>query len=72
MVGIVMEGDTELSALCVQTITLPPIPELLTPILAVIPLQLFTYHLALQRGTNPDSMRSDQPVHGRARACFSL
>lgn len=72
VVGIVEEGDTELSARCVETIALPPIPELLTPILAVVPLQLFTYHLALRRGCNPDTMRSDQPAHGRARAGFSL
>ena len=72
VVAIVEEGDTELSARCAETITLPPIPELLTPILAVVPLQLFTYHLALQRGSNPDTMRGDQPAHGRARAGFSL
>jgi glucosamine 6-phosphate synthetase-like amidotransferase/phosphosugar isomerase protein len=38
----------------------------------VVPLQLFTYHLALQRGVNPDTMRADQPAHGRARAGLSL
>ncbi len=72
VVGIVEEGDMTLASLCAQTIALPPIPELLTPILAVVPLQLFTYHLALLRGTNPDTMRADQPAHGRARAVFSL
>ncbi len=72
VVGMVEEGDTELSALCVQTITLPPIPELLTPMLAVVPLQLFTYHLALLRGTNPDTMRANHPAYGRARIGFSL
>ena len=72
VVGIVEEGDTELSALCAHTMTLPPLPELLTPILAVVPLQLFTYHLALQRGANPDTMRAEQAAHGRARAGFTL
>jgi len=72
VVGIVEEGDAELSALCAETITLPRIPELLTPILAVIPLQLFTYHLALARGTNPDTMRGHESAHGRARAHVSL
>jgi glucosamine 6-phosphate synthetase-like amidotransferase/phosphosugar isomerase protein len=38
----------------------------------VVPLQLFTYHLALERGTNPDTMRAHQPAHGRARAGLSL
>ncbi len=72
VVGIVEEDDTELSGLCTHTVSLPPIPELVTPLLAVVPLQLFTYHLALLRGTNPDTMRGDQPAHGRARAGFSL
>jgi glucosamine 6-phosphate synthetase-like amidotransferase/phosphosugar isomerase protein len=40
--------------------------------LAVLPVQLFTYHTALQRGTNPDVMRGDQSAHARARAELSL
>jgi len=72
IVGLVEEGDREISALCAHTVTLPTMPELLSPILAVVPLQLFTYHLALQLGTNPDTMRGDQPAHGRARAGLSL
>lgn len=72
VVGIVEEGDTELSALSAHTVRLPRIPELLTPILSVVPLQLFTYHLALHRGINPDTMRAHQPAHGRARAGLSL
>ena len=72
VVGIVEEGDRELSALCAETIALPPIPELFTPILSVVPLQLFTYHLALARGTNPDTMRGHEAAHGRARAHVSL
>ena len=72
VVGLVEEGDTELSGLCAETIALPPVPELLSPILTVVPLQLFTYHLALQRGRNPDTMRGDEASHRRARGSFSL
>ncbi len=72
VVGVLQEGDAELSALCAHTVTLPALPEPLTPILGVVPLQLFTYHLALQRGANPDSMRADQAAHGRARSSFTL
>ncbi len=72
VVGLVEEGDGELAALCAETIALPALPELLTPMLAAVPLQLFTYHLALLRGTNPDTMRGDQPAHGRGRAAYSL
>jgi glucosamine 6-phosphate synthetase-like amidotransferase/phosphosugar isomerase protein len=33
---------------------LPAVEELLSPFLYVLPLQLFAYHLALARGSNPD------------------
>jgi glucosamine--fructose-6-phosphate aminotransferase (isomerizing) len=72
VVALVREGDREIAGLAAVTIPLPPVAELLSPIPAVVPLQLFTYHLALQRGVNPDTMRADQPAHGRARASLSL
>jgi glucosamine--fructose-6-phosphate aminotransferase (isomerizing) len=72
VVALTREDEGEIAALAVETIALPPVPELLSPILAVVPLQLFTYHLALKRGVNPDTMRGDQPAHGRARALISL
>ena len=72
VVALAREDDRELAALATETIALPPAPELLSPILAIVPLQLFTYHLALVRGANPDTMRGDQPAHGRARAGLTL
>ncbi len=72
VVALVREGDREISALAADTIAIPEVRELLSPILTVVPLQLFTYHLALRRGVNPDTMRADQPAHGRARALISL
>jgi glucosamine--fructose-6-phosphate aminotransferase (isomerizing) len=72
VLALVREDDKEITAVAAETIALPPVPELLSPILAVVPLQLFTYHLALKRGVNPDTMRGDQPAHGRARASLSL
>jgi glucosamine--fructose-6-phosphate aminotransferase (isomerizing) len=72
VVAIVQEGDRDLAALAAETITIPPVPELLSPMLTVVPLQLFTYHLAVHRGVNPDTMRADQPRHGRARAGLAL
>ncbi|MBI4635633.1 MAG: SIS domain-containing protein [Candidatus Rokubacteria bacterium] len=72
VVAIVEEGDREIAGLAAETITIPPVDELLSPILAVVPLQLFTYHTALERRVNPDTMRADQPAHGRARAALQL
>src|SRR5207247_916842 len=72
VVALVREDDREIAPLAAETIAIPPVPELLSPILTVVPLQLFTYHLALVRGVNPDTMRGDQPAHGRARAGLAL
>jgi glucosamine--fructose-6-phosphate aminotransferase (isomerizing) len=66
------DGDRELAALATETIALPAVPELLSPILAVVPLQLFAYHAALARGANPDTMRTHVPAYGRARASMTL
>ena len=36
----------------------PPTVEMLSPALAIIPLQLFAYHTAIERGTNVDQPRN--------------
>jgi len=72
VVALTAEGDPDLTPLAAEIIALPEVPELLSPILAVVPLQLFTYHLALGLGTNPDTMRTDQPAHGRALKVVGL
>lgn len=48
------DGDRELGALATETIALPDVGESLSPIAAVVPLQLFAYHVAVGRGRNPD------------------
>jgi glucosamine--fructose-6-phosphate aminotransferase (isomerizing) len=48
------DGDRELGALASELIALPDVDELLSPIAAVVPLQLFAYHAAVRRGGNPD------------------
>ena len=57
---IIMEnGDEELKKLADDAIEIPEdIPEILSPILYVIPLQLFAYYMALKRGLNPDQPRN--------------
>src|SRR3989442_7670454 len=72
LVALVQEDDREIAPLAAETIAIPPVNELLSPILTVVPLQLLTYHLALIRGVNPDTMRADEPAHGRARASLAL
>lgn len=51
---------------------LPDTPSTLTPIASVVPLQLFTYHLALARGTHPDLFQQDVPGQAAARVHYDL
>ena len=51
---------------------LPDCPPSLMPIASVVPLQLFTYHLALARGTHPDLFQQDVPAQAAARAYYDL
>jgi len=66
------EDDRELAALASETIALPEVDELLSPILAVVPLQLLAYHLAVRAGVNPDVMRVTEPAYARAHEHVKL
>jgi glutamine---fructose-6-phosphate transaminase (isomerizing) len=44
----------------------PEVPEPFSALTCIVSLQLFAYHLALVRGTNPDSFRGDDPRFARA------
>lgn len=39
-------------------ITIPPVSDALSPILAIVPAQLFAYYCAVQRGNDPDKPRN--------------
>jgi len=53
------EGDEELKSMSDDCIELPQgIPEILSPIVYVIPLQLFAYYMATERGHDPDMPRN--------------
>jgi glutamine---fructose-6-phosphate transaminase (isomerizing) len=58
-------GDHEFEARP-SVLTVPEVPEPFSALSCLIPLQLFAYHLALSRGTNPDSFRGDDPRFARA------
>lgn len=45
---------------------LPTVPEVVSPLLAVVPMQLFASRLAAIRETNPDKFRMDDPVYEAA------
>src|SRR5207245_75828 len=50
VIAVASEGDTEVSSLADHTIFVPAAPELLSPILEIVPLQLFAYYMAVHRG----------------------
>jgi glutamine---fructose-6-phosphate transaminase (isomerizing) len=58
VIAVISEGDTEIARLADATFTLPVTTDLLTPILASIPLQLFSYYVAVLRGCNVDQPRN--------------
>lgn len=45
---------------------LPEIPELLSPLLAVVPMQLLAYQMAVLKGVHPDLFRRDDPRYAAA------
>ena len=58
IISVVTEGDTQVSEESEFTMTIPPSDECLSPILAVVPLQLLAYHVAVARGCNVDQPRN--------------
>jgi len=58
VIALVTEGDVEIGKLAEETFPLPATHDLLTPILASVPLQLFSYYVAVLRGCNVDQPRN--------------
>ncbi len=70
--ALVQEGDEELSSLATASFAKKPLPELWSPLACVVPLQLFTYYLALHRGRHPDLFQQDNPRQAEARTHYGL
>jgi glucosamine--fructose-6-phosphate aminotransferase (isomerizing) len=58
VIALASEGDSEVPKLADHTIFIPSAPELLLPILEVVPLQLFAYYMAVKRGLDVDRPRN--------------
>ncbi len=58
IIMITYEGNEEAGRRFKHVVTVPRTADLLTPILAVIPLQLLAYHIALRRGCDVDQPRN--------------
>jgi glucosamine--fructose-6-phosphate aminotransferase (isomerizing) len=62
VIALTTPGDDKLSSLLEPSqdvlVTLPEAPALLMPIIAVVPLQLLAYHIAVRRGCDVDQPRN--------------
>jgi glucosamine--fructose-6-phosphate aminotransferase (isomerizing) len=58
VLAIVTEGDIEVKKMADYCIEIPDADEAFLPLLATIPLQLLSYHIALMRGCNVDQPRN--------------
>jgi len=55
---VATEGDESIKEYADHLITVPEVPELLQPMLTVVPLQLLAYHAAVLRGHDVDKPRN--------------
>jgi glucosamine--fructose-6-phosphate aminotransferase (isomerizing) len=58
IVAIVTEGDTQVKEMADHVIEIPNTDEHLVPLIATVPLQLLSYHIAVMRGCNVDQPRN--------------
>lgn len=58
VIAIACEGDEEVAAKADDVIHMPDVPDWLQPLVAVVPLQLLAYHIALLRGCDVDRPRN--------------
>ncbi|SFS07936.1 glutamine--fructose-6-phosphate transaminase [Granulicella pectinivorans] len=58
VIAVAINGDDQIGQLVEHVIHIPQAPELLLPILEVVPLQLLAYHIAVRRGCDVDQPRN--------------
>lgn len=58
VIALASEGDAQVPKLADHTVFIPDAPELLSPILEIVPLQLFAYYMAVKRGLDVDRPRN--------------
>ncbi len=58
VIAIATEGDTEIAGFAQHVLEVPATPELLSPVVVTVPLQLFAYHVARLRGCDVDQPRN--------------
>jgi len=58
VIAVATEGDDMIGGLVEHVIHIPPAPELLSPLIEIVPLQLLAYYIAVRRGCDVDQPRN--------------
>ncbi|HTX77978.1 MAG TPA: glutamine--fructose-6-phosphate transaminase (isomerizing) [Terracidiphilus sp.] len=58
VIAVATEGDEKIGGLVEHVISIPPVPELLSPLIEIVPLQLLAYEIAVRRGCDVDQPRN--------------
>ncbi|MFZ1939087.1 MAG: glutamine--fructose-6-phosphate transaminase (isomerizing) [Terracidiphilus sp.] len=58
VIAVATEGDTMIGGLVEHVIHIPHVPELLSPLIEIVPLQLLAYYIAVRRGCDVDQPRN--------------
>jgi glucosamine--fructose-6-phosphate aminotransferase (isomerizing) len=58
VIAVAFDDDREIAKFAKTVLRIPPIDDALAPVLAIIPLQLFAYHMAVLRGHDIDQPRN--------------
>jgi glucosamine--fructose-6-phosphate aminotransferase (isomerizing) len=58
VIAVATEGDGEVGALADHVLEVPATPELLSPVVVTVPMQLLAYHIATLRGCDVDQPRN--------------
>ncbi|HJW22644.1 MAG TPA: glutamine--fructose-6-phosphate transaminase (isomerizing) [Candidatus Limnocylindrales bacterium] len=58
VLAVATDGDDRIERIADDVCWVPDTHELLSPVLAIVPLQLFAYHVAVARGTDVDQPRN--------------
>lgn len=68
VVAITQEDDSAMGGIADTVIATPPVDELLSPFLNIIPLYLYAYFASVAKGHNPDMLRYADPRYWEARS----
>ena len=58
VIAVVTKGDVDAAKLADHVLEVPETPELLSPVVVTVPLQLLAYHIAKERGCDVDQPRN--------------